>query len=206
MMRTTILAAGLVTAAVLSTACQDPQSHPTAPGANFSRDHDDHDDDDGRGFVKLISPVGPGRGGFRAIRIPHPTTPGNFAIHVEVRLHHVKRNATYVVQRAVEAFAPPGAPAGFDLATTTDGSCQRGLFIPPWSTLVPASAPFVSFPDQGTGSPTITTDARGDGTADFVFAQTFPLPLFDAMFRVLETGPVPTSALFTDCINLPLLP
>jgi hypothetical protein len=208
MMRRTIFAVGLASAALLPSACQDTRSPPMAPsnGARPTYNRVQEDGEDDAGFLKLTSPVGPGRGVIRATRVPHPTTPGNFAVHIEVRLHQAKRNTTYVVQRAAEAFAPPGAPAGFDVSTTTDGSCQRGLFIPPWSTLAPTPAPFTTFPDQGTGSPKITTDDEGNGTADFVVALSFPLPLFDVMFRVLESSAAPTSALVSDCTNVPLLP
>jgi hypothetical protein len=211
MIRNAILTTGLALIALLPGACTDNRPNPAAPNRAgspmFDRDHErDDDDDDDRRFLRLVSVVGPGKGRFRATRVPHPTIPGNFAVHIEVRLRHAKQNTTYVVQRAAEAFAPPGAPAGFDVSTTTDGSCQRGLFLPPWSTLSPTPALFNTVPDQGTGSPTITTDHEGNGAADFLFAQLFPLPLFDVMFRVLESGPTPTSALVTDCTNLPLLP
>jgi hypothetical protein len=32
-------------------------------------------------------------------------------------------------------------------------------------------------------TPTLTTDAQGNGETDFVFESTVPLPLFDVMFR-----------------------
>lgn len=210
MMRTATLSASLAIIALLAIACQDSNSHPTGPikagGPSFNREPENDTDDEDAGYLKLVSPIGAGQGVLRATRIPHPTAPGNFAVHIEVRLHHVKRNTTYVVQRAPETFAPPGVPAGFDVLTTTDGSCQRGLFIPPWSSLAPAPAPFLTFPDQGTGSPTIVTNSEGNGTADFVFAAPFPLPLFDVMFRVIESSAAPTSALASDCETLPLMP
>jgi hypothetical protein len=92
---------------------------------------------------------------------------------------------------------PPGPPAGFDLSTTTDGSCQRALALPPWTALAPAPAAFLTWPT------TLTTNQRGDGQTDFVFVQSFPLPQFDVMFRVLEAGAAPQSALLTGCTILP---
>jgi hypothetical protein len=147
----------------------------------------------------MVPLVGSAQGRFRATRVPHPTTPGDFAIRVEVRLHHARPHTTYLVQRGAEAFAPPGPPPGFDMSTTTDGSCQRGLFVAPWSTLIPAQPAFVSWPT------TITTDAQGNGATDFVFALPFPLPVFDVTFRVIEDSPAPQSVLQTDCTVLPLL-
>jgi hypothetical protein len=213
MMRNAILAAGLATVVLLPTACQDTRSQPTAPGSaggpSFSRELEESDDDEDAGFLKLVSTIGPGRGVFRATRIPHPTTPGNFAVHIELRIRHAKPNTAYVGQRAAETFAPPSTPpAGFDVATLTDGSCQRGLAIAPWSTLVPPPQTFSTFPDQAHGLPAliITTDGDGNTAADFIVAFAFPLPLFDVMFRVIENSPAPTSVLMTDCTNLPLLP
>ena len=213
MMRTVIFATGLATVALLPTACQDTRSQPTGPsktaGLSFNREHEDNDDDEDAGFLKLVSVVGPGRGELRATRIPHPTTPGNFAVHIELRIRHAKPNTAYVGQRAAETFAPPSAPpAGFDVTTLTDGSCERGLAIAPWSTLVPPRDAFSTFPDQAHGLPAliITTDGDGNAAADFVVAFAFPLPLFDVMFRVIENSPAPTSVLMTDCTSLPLLP
>jgi hypothetical protein len=173
-------------------------------GDDYEGDRDDHD---GR-FLRLVSVFGPGQGRIRATRVPHPTTPGNFAVHFEIRIQHAKPNTAYVGQRAAEAFAPPATPpAGFDVATLTDGSCQRGLAIAPWSTIVPPPAAFTTIPDQANGLPAliITTDRHGNAAADFVFAQGFPLPLFDVTFRVIENSPAPTSMLQSDCTVLPLL-
>jgi hypothetical protein len=195
--RVSLILCGLVGLA----ACTDSRSNPLAVGSpSFDRalDHDGDDEDDG-GFLRLAALVGPGRGRFRGTRVPHPTMPGNFAIHVEARIHHAKPNTTYLVQRAAEAAGPPGLPSGVDVSTTTDGSCQRGLALAPWSTLSPAPSAFVTWPT------TLTTDERGDGAVDFVFGVAFPLPVFDVMFRVIESGSAPQSALQTDCTILPLL-
>jgi hypothetical protein len=213
MIRRSALLTGLAIVALLPAACTDSQSNPVAANSvgspSFDRDFErDDDDDNDRDFLRLVSVIGPGKGRMRATRVPHPTTPGNFAVHIEIRIHHAKPNTAYVGQRAAEAFAPPGAPpAGFDVATLTDGSCQRGLAIAPWSTIVPPPAAYSTFPDQAQGLPAfiITTDGRGNATADFVVAFAFPLPLFDVTFRVIENSPAPTSVLQSDCTVLPLL-
>jgi hypothetical protein len=218
MMRITTFSIGLAAVALLPTGCADRGTNPAAPNTTRSPsysvghegnadDRGSHEgDDDDRGFLRLVSVVGPGQGGIRATRIPHPTTPGNFAVHIEIRIRNVKPYTAYVAQRAAEAFAPPGAPTGFDIATIADGSCQRGLAIAPWSTLVLPPPAFVTFPDQahGLSAVVITTDGDGNGAADFVVAFGFPLPLFDVMFRVIENSPAPTSVLMSDCTILPL--
>ena len=197
------------TTTLLAAACTQDQPHATGPSsvsrASFDRERE-QDEDDGR-FLPLVSVFGPGNGRIRATRIPHPTSPGNFAVHIEIRIDHAKPNTAYVGQRAAEAFPPPGVPAGFDVATLADGSCQRGLAIAPWSTLVPPPAAFLTFPDQAHGLPAlvITTDEDGNGAADFVVAFAFPLPLFDVTFRVTENSSAPTSVLQSDCTILPLL-
>ena len=194
-------------------ACTDSRSNPLAatsagtPSFDRNRGNDDRGGDDNLdGFLRLVSVMGPGAGRFRATRVPHPTTPGNFAVHIELTIRHAKPNTAYVAQRAAEAFAA-GAPAGFDATTLADGSCQRGLAIAPWSTLTPTPAAFVTFPDQANGLPAVvfTTDGDGNGAADFVYALANPLPLFDVTFRVIEKSPAPTSMLQTDCTILPLI-
>jgi hypothetical protein len=222
MIRSSVLLSGLAIVALLPAACTDSQSNPVAvnragsPSLNRAHEGDarspslnqdlEGDDDDGHS-LRLVSVIGPGQGRIRATRIPHPTTPGNFAVHIEIRIRHAKPNTAYVGQRAAEVFAPPGAPAGFNVATLTDGSCQRGLAIAPWSTLVPPAAAFSTFPDQAHGLPAliINTDGHGNGEADFVVVFAFPLPLFDVTFRVIENSPAPTSVLQSDCTFLPLL-
>lgn len=189
-------------------ACTDDQSNPLVSNraGNPSFDRQGEQDDGANGFVPLVAVFGPGHGRVRATRIPHPTTPGNFAVHIEIEIRHAKPNTAYLGQRAPEVFPPPGPPAGFDVATLADGSCQRGLGIAPWSTLVPPPVAFPTMPDQAHGLPAliIMTDAEGKGSADFVVAFAFPLPLFDVTFRVIENSSAPTSMLQSDCIILPL--
>ncbi len=74
----------------------------------------------------------------------------------------------------------------------------------PWLAIVPAPVFFASFLDQGIGSPTLTTNQRGDGQADFGQALTFPLPAFDVMFRLVEVGAAPKAVLQSGCTTLPL--
>jgi len=187
--------------------CREDRSNPLSSNArNPSFDRQGEQDEEDAGFLPLLAVFGPGKGHIRAVRIPHPTTPGNFAVHIAIRIRHAKPNTTYVAQRAPGVF-PAGAPAGFDVATLTDGSCQRGLAMPPWSTLVPSPVAFPDIPDQAHGLPAllITTDGDGNAAADFIVAFPFPLPLFDVTFRVVESGPAPTSMLQSDCIVVPLL-
>lgn len=208
------LLTGLAVVALLPAACTDGGSNLTAgnaansvggPSLEQDRGRERDDGHDGR-FLRLVSVFGPGEGRIRATRVPHPTTPGNFAVHIEVSIRHAKPHTAYLGQRAAEAFGPPGAPAGFDLATLADGSCQRGLALAPWSTLIPPPPAFLTFPDQAHGLPALifTTDGEGNGAADFVVAFGFPLPLFDVTFRVIENSPAPTSVLQSDCTILPL--
>jgi hypothetical protein len=206
MMRNAILTAGLAAIALVPVGCTEP--NPAGPNSTgtASFDRDDEQDGEEGGFLTLVSVIGPGKGRIRATRIPHPTTPGNFAVQIEIRIRHARPNTAYVGQRAAEAF-PTGVPVGFDVVTLTDGSCQRGLAIAPWSTLASPQPAFLTFPDQAHGLPAliITTDRHGNGAADFVVAFAFPLPLFDVMFRVIENSPAPTSVLVSDCTSLPLL-
>jgi hypothetical protein len=203
------------TTTLLPAACTNDRPNATGPNsaesarltesASFDREREHDDDGD---FLSLVSFIGPGKGRIRATRVQHPTTPGNFAVHIEVKIRHVKPNTTYVVQRAAEAFSPPSVPpAGFDVATLTDGSCQRGLALAPWSTLVPTAPAFATFPDQAHGLPALifATDGDGTGEANFVVALGNPLPLFDVTFRVIENSSAPTSVLQSDCTVVPLL-
>jgi hypothetical protein len=158
----------------------------------------------GRGWLQLVSVSGPGRGRIRATPIEHPTTPGNFAVHIEIEVRRAPPNTTYLIQRAPEVNPPFGINA-----TTTDGFCQRGLDIPPWSTVTPPRpASFLTFPV--TVPPpsvpqlvTLTTDEKGRGELEFDFAAGAPFPAFDVMFRLLEDSPAPRSVLISECTTMP---
>src|SRR5437879_3578204 len=107
-------------------ACRDDRSNPLASNTwNPSFDRQREQDEERGGFLPLVAVFGPGKGHIRAVRIPHPTTPGNFAVHIEIKIRHAKPNTGYVAQRPPEVF-PPGAPAAFDVATLADGPCHGG--------------------------------------------------------------------------------
>ena len=178
-------------AVLFVTACSDSSSGPAA-GDTLTP-----------GFLPLVALFGQGTGEIKATRTPHPTTPGNFAVRIEAKVRGAKANASFQVQRAAEAFGA-GPPAGFDVSTLTDGSCQRGLAMAPWSAVTPQPVYFSSFVDQGTGSPILTTNASGDGQADFGQALTTPLPAFDVVFRLVEVGAAPKAVLESSCTTLPL--
>jgi len=188
--RTSVTLLYILPALLLATACSD-SSGPK-------------DDNDGvtPGFLPLVALFGQGTGEIKATRIPHPTTPGNFAVHIEVKVRGAKANTSFQVQRAADAFGT--VPAGFDVSTLTDGSCQRGLVMAPWTSLTPPPVYFNPFVDQGTGSPILTTNASGDGQADFQQALTGPLPAFDVVFRLVEVGAAPKAVLQSSCTTLPL--
>jgi hypothetical protein len=201
MKRGSLLLSAVAALAFVPAACNnrsDPLALSGGGSPSLSRNRDFENGDEDQGFLRLVSVIGPGHGRFRATRVPHPTVPGNFAVHIEARVHNAKPNTIYLVQRAAEAFNP-APPAGFPMSTTIDGSCQRGLAIAPWSTLVPVPPAFATWPT------TLTTDAEGNGATDFVFATTVPLPLFDVMFRIIESGSAPQSVLQTDCTVVPLI-
>jgi hypothetical protein len=194
----------LVSCALGLSACSEKTStavdQPTGePSPNLARPFDNSD-----GWLLLVPLNGSGWGRIRATRIAHPTTPGNFAVHVEIKLRDVLPNLTLVVQRAPETLPPFGVDA-----TTTDGSCQRGLGIAPWSTITPtAPAAFVAFPltvptPSTPGPVTLTTDAAGRADFSFDFAATVPLPAFDVMFRLVEVGTAPRAVLVSQCRTLP---
>ncbi|HEY7566508.1 MAG TPA: hypothetical protein VH762_03000 [Gemmatimonadaceae bacterium] len=189
--RTSMMLRCVLPTLLLATACSDSSSGPGV-GDGLTP-----------GFLPLVALFGQGMGEIKATRVPHPTTAGNFAVHIEVKVRGAKANTGFQVQRAAEGFGA-APPAGFDIATLTDGSCQRGLAMAPWSAITPAPVYFSSFVDQGTGSPILTTNASGEGQADFGQALTFPLPAFDVVFRLVEVGAAPKAVLQSSCTTLPL--
>ncbi len=187
--RTSILLRCVLPTLLLATACSDSSSGPATSNTLTP------------GFLPLVALFGQGTGEIRATRTAHPTTPANFAVRIEARVRGAKANASFQVQRAAEGFAT--VPAGFDVSTLADGSCQRGLAMAPWSAVTPQPVYFSSFIDQGTGSPILTTNASGDGQADFQQTATFPLPAFDVVFRLVEVGAAPKAVLQSSCTTLP---
>jgi hypothetical protein len=172
--------------ALLLSACS--ADRPTAPSSkpddeavglapNLSAGSDD--DDDGRGWLQLLSINGPGRGRIRATRMDDRET-GNFVAHIEIEVRRAPPNTTYLIQRAPEV-NPPNA----------DGSCTRGLGMGPWS------PSFVTFQGQ-----TLTTDRRGRGELEFRFAPGVAVPAFDVMFRLMPPGDAAESVFLSECTTL----
>jgi hypothetical protein len=154
-----------------------PGGEAVDPAANLSAASDD-DDNEGRGWLQLLSINGPGRGRIRATRMDDRNT-GNFVAHIEIEVRRALPNKTYLIQRAPEV-NPPNA----------DGSCTRGLGMGPWSTS------FVTFPGQ-----TLTTDRRGRGELEFRFAPGVAFPAFDVMFRLVH-GDAAESVFLSECTTL----
>src|SRR5256885_16205622 len=97
-------------------ACRDDRANPLASNTrNPSFDRQREQDEEGAGFLPLVAVFGPGKGHIRAVRIPHPTTPGNFAVHIEIKIRNAKPNTAYAAKRGPEAF-PTGRPAAYEVA------------------------------------------------------------------------------------------
>src|SRR6267154_282706 len=151
-------------------ACRDDRSNPLASNTgNPSFDRQGEQDEEGAGLLPLVAVFGPGKGHIRAARIPHPTTPGNFAVHIEIGIRHAKPNTAYVAQRAPEVF-PTGAPAGVDVAerlhrlATALESClseaRRGLGVPLRVSLLTGRAvALLELLAAAAGTWVVTTDA-----------------------------------------------
>jgi hypothetical protein len=146
-------------------------------------------------YQALLSGVGwSGAGGMSVT--PHSATNGTFAADFKVRLRNAKPNTTYTVQRAAEV----------GRVLSSDGICQRGLSLAPWSSADPPAAAFVTFLPDGTTPVTLTTTATGDGSVDFAFANTIVAGTrFDVMFRVLDDVALPKSVLLSECITVLVL-
>jgi hypothetical protein len=139
-----------------------------------------------------------GEAGFAGIGItPKPIPEGTMAADISVRLVGLRRNATYLLQRAQEGVG--GRPLG------SDGICQRGLGLAPWSPADPPTVNFQTMPLPAVGPlVTITTGATGDGAADFEFRAQMVLAgtTNDVMFRLVDNGDAPTTELRSDCMMI----
>ena len=180
----TLFAVSLMVAASVSNACSSP-TNPTKfeppPGA----------------YRSVFSNV-KGEGGFAGMSItPKAIAEGTMAADISVRLMGVRRNATYLLQRAQEGVG--GRPLG------SDGICQRGLGLSPWSPSDPPTVNFQTMPLPATGPlVSITTTSTGDGAVDFEFRALMVLAgtTNDVMFRLVDDAEAPTTELRSDCMMI----
>jgi hypothetical protein len=136
-----------------------------------------------------------GESGFAGMSMTPKAIPeGTMAADVSVRLVGMRRNATYLLQRAQEGVG--GRPLG------SDGICQRALGLSPWSLSDPPALNFQTMPLPAPGPlVTITTAANGDGTVDFEFRALMILAgtTNDVMFRLVDDAEAPTTEFRTGC-------
>ena len=126
---------------------------------------------------------------------PKAIPEGTMAADVSVRLVGMKRNATYLLQRAQEGVG--GRPLG------SDGICQRAVGLSPWSLTDPPALNFQTMPLPAPGPlVTITTAANGDGAVDFEFRALMILAgtTNDVMFRLVDDAEAPTTEFRTGCM------
>jgi hypothetical protein len=139
-----------------------------------------------------------GEGGFAGMSITPKAIPeATMAADISVRLVGLRRNATYLLQRAQEGVG--GRPLG------SDGICQRGLGLSPWSPSDPPTVNFQTMPLPATGPlVTITTTSAGDGAVDFEFRALMVLAgtTNDVMFRLVDDAEAPTTELRSDCMMI----
>ncbi len=137
-----------------------------------------------------------GEAGFAGMSITPKAIPeGTLAADISVRLVGLRRNATYLLQRAQEGVG--GRALG------SDGICQRGLGLPPWSPSDPPTTNFQTMPLPATGPlVTITTSSSGDGAVDFEFRALMIVAgtTNDVMFRLVDNAEDPTAELRSDCM------
>jgi hypothetical protein len=180
----TLLALSLTLCTAFGSACSSPTS-PTRleppPGAYRST------------FTVLQ-----GEAGFAGMSITPKAIPeGTLAADISVRLVGLRRNATYLLQRAQEGVG--GRALG------SDGICQRGLGLSPWSPSDPPTVNFQTMPLPATGPlVTITTTFTGDAAADFEFRALMILAgsTNDVMFRLVDNTEAPTTELRSGCMTI----
>jgi hypothetical protein len=139
-----------------------------------------------------------GETGFAGMSITPKSVPeGTMAADISVRLVGLRRNATYLFQRAQDGVG--GRPLG------SDGICQRALGLPPWSPADPPAPNFQTMPLPAQGPlVTITTSASGDGAVDFEFRSLMILAgtTNDVMFRLVDNEDAPTTELRSNCMSV----
>jgi hypothetical protein len=138
--------------------------------------------------------TGVGWSGAGGVSVTPRAAGGVFTADFKVRLRDAKPNTTYIVQRAPEV----------GRALSSDGVCQRGMSVSPWSSADPPAAAFITFP-QADGTPvSMVTSATGVGSVDFSFSvSSIPAGThFDVMFRVLDDVALPKSVLLSECVTV----
>lgn len=138
---------------------------------------------------------GVGWSGAGGVSVTPRAAGGAFTADFKVRLRNAKPNTTYIVQRAPEV----------GRALSSDGVCQRGMSVSPWSSADTPAPTFITFPQPNSTTPvSMVTSATGDGSVDFVFtvASILAGTQFDVMFRVLDDVALPKSVLLSECITV----
>ena len=128
---------------------------------------------------------------------PKAIAEGTMAADISVRVVGLRRNATYLFQRAQEGVG--GRPLG------ADGICQRALGLSPWSPSDPPALGFQTMPLPAPGPLiSITTTSNGDGAVDFEFRALMVLAgtINDVMFRLIDSEESPTTELRSDCMTI----
>lgn len=150
------------------------------------------------GAYRSVFAVVKGEQGFAGMSVtPKPVPEGTMAADISVRLVGLRHNATYLLQRAQEGVG--GRPMG------SDGVCQRGLGLSPWSPSDPPTVNFQTMPLPATGPlVTITTGSTGDGGVDVEFRALMVLAgtTNDVMFRLVDDAEAPTTELRSECMMI----
>lgn len=141
----------------------------------------------------IVMVSGAGAGGVRVT--PKSIGAATFAADISVSIEKARPNTTYLVQRAPEIGRTLGS----------DGVCQRGLGLSPWSTVDPAAPAFITFQMPNAGpAVTMTTSTAGSASMTFqFFAPTIRAgTMFDVMFRLVDSESAPTAELRSGCFTV----
>lgn len=149
----------------------------------------------GTSTATAVAIIGSGEGG---VSVTPKSGSGNFVADIKVRVRKGMPNTTYIIQRAPEIGRP----------NSSNGICERGLALAPWSSADAPAASFLTFSAAPTGSAiTLVTNGAGDGSADFQFAaSTIPTgTVFDVMFRLINDAAAPTAVILSRCFTVTVL-
>ncbi len=155
-----------------------------------------YDNPTGTHMAAAVAVSGPGAGG---VSVTPKTVPeGYFVADIKVRIRNAMPNTTYIVQRAPE----------IGRASSSNGICERGLGLSPWSSADAPAPAFIAFVLPGQTAPvTIVTNASGDGIVDFPFSASMISAgtKFDVMFRLLNDATAPTAIIISQCFTVTVL-